>query len=63
MGEEEGYEVEFEERPGRWVPVAGAIYKDKGKQRKEGNERLKRWVSRPGLSLENQSGKNGTSES
>jgi len=36
MGEEEGYEVEFEERPGRWVPVAGAIYKDKGKAEERG---------------------------
>lgn len=38
MSEEE-YLVEFEERPGRWTPVAGAVYKDekraKERSRKE----------------------------
>lgn len=36
MSEPEEYVVEFEDRPGRWVPVAGAVYKEKERAEERG---------------------------
>ena len=45
MSEEKEYVVEFEERPGRWTPVAGAIYESKEKA----EERSKREAEAMGV--------------
>ena len=41
VSEEEEYVVEFEERPGRWSPIAGAIYKSRDRAEKRSKKEAK----------------------
>lgn len=42
MSEEEEYAVEFEDEPGRWVPIAGEVYKSREKAEERSREAEKK---------------------